>query len=152
MILLVESNLASDALFTNALAQFEWDLAGDGWCVLSHNVPRHIDSAWDADPQHPNPQYVADRDLIKSIIVADYSAAPAETKAVIILGHVTVPISGWHNPDNHGSRALPANPYYGDVDGIWTDGITFGEAVIRRGHPAEPRHHNYANDGKCDPL
>jgi hypothetical protein len=83
---------------------------------------------------------------VKDFILADYARDSSEIKAVFIVGHVPVPYSGNINPDGHGDHlgAWPADVYYGDVDGVWTDlNVTSTTAS-----PA--RTQNVPNDGKFD--
>jgi hypothetical protein len=104
VVLLVDDSMATP--LATELARLEQDLAGDGWTVLRHDVPRAA-----APP------------TIKAIIKADYDADPANVKSVFLFGHVPVPYSGLINPDGHAEHmgAWPADVYYGDMDGNWTD-------------------------------
>jgi len=138
-LLLVVENSAAKAL-ARELEIFRADLAGDGWSVIRTNVPRHNDRAWRA-----NTNAIAS---IKSFVANCYSADPAATRAVLLIGHVPIPYSGFHNPDGHGARALPADGYYGDVDGIYTDArVNYTSGVAGR---PESRHDNLVGDGKFD--
>ncbi|MCC6369829.1 MAG: T9SS type A sorting domain-containing protein [Bacteroidia bacterium] len=105
------------------------DIEGDGWTVIRHDVDRN------GSVYH-----------VKSLIVDDYARDSAEIKAVFILGHVPVPYSGNINPDGHGDHlgAWPADIYYGDVDGIWTDQFVTSTTAS----PA--RTQNVPGDGKFD--
>jgi hypothetical protein len=88
------------------LDRLQQDLVGDGWQVLRHDV-----SPSDSPAQ------------VKALITADYQADPMHVRAVFLLGHVPIPRSGWEAPDGHGNHqcAWPADTYYGDMDGQWTD-------------------------------
>ena len=88
------------------LTRLEQDLAGDGWTVMRRDVSRTDSPA-----------------NIKAIIKGVYSADQANVKSVFIFGHVPVPYSGKLNPDGHPDHlgAWPADVYYGDMDGSWTD-------------------------------
>jgi hypothetical protein len=106
------------------------DLQGEGWDVLRHDVLRN------GSVTH-----------IKSIIIADYAADSLhETRAVYIVGHVPVPYSGNINPDGHPDHlgAWPADVYYGDVNGMWTDNGVSSTTV------SPPRTQNIPGDGKFD--
>jgi len=109
--------LLVDQTLTNALAadltQLAQDLVGDGWKVIRHDAPRHDDGTW-----ANNTNNIA---AIKGWITNDYNADPTNTKAIYILGHVSIPYSGWIIPDGHYLRPWPCDGYYGDIDGIWTD-------------------------------
>jgi hypothetical protein len=78
------------------------DLTGDGWVVLRHDVSSS-----------------ATPDGIKSLIVADYYSDPAQVKAVLLFGRVPVVMAGSLSYDGHGARPMPADAYYGDMDGNW---------------------------------
>ena len=116
------------------------DLVGDGWSVILTNAPRHIDHDW--------PRNIQPIALLKNFITNVYYADPVRTKAVYLLGHVPIPYSGFSNPDGHGARALPADAYYGDVDGIYTDEIV--HSFSRLPGAREPRHDNFIGDGRLD--
>ena len=100
--------LLVDDRFTTALAEnlawLELDLIADGWQVLRHDVSMD-----------------ASVNSVKQLIMADYEADPDKVKAVYLFGHIPVPYSGMHSLDGHELRAFPADIYYGDVDGDWTD-------------------------------
>jgi hypothetical protein len=127
LVLLVDNTYAS--ALDAELQRLEWDLAGDGWTVLRHDVSRN-DSV-------PN---------IKNIIKADYYADPANVNTVFLFGHVPVPYSGNFNPDGHDNHqgACPADVYYGDMDGTWTD------SSVNNGGAEREANRNYPGDGKFD--
>jgi SprB-like repeat protein/peptidase C25-like protein len=108
------------------LSRLEKDLNGDGWQVIWHPT----DTA-------------ATVTSVKSQIVADY--AP-EVKAVLLFGEIPVPYSGNTNWDGHPDHqgAWPADTWYGDVDGNWTD------ASVNNTSPARPANDNVPGDGKFD--
>jgi hypothetical protein len=127
-VVLIVDNTHSGAL-AGELARLQLDLAGDGWEVLRHDVA----------PSASPPE-------VKSLVKAAYLADPANTQAVFLIGRVPVPYSGAINPDMHAthSGAWPADVYYGDMNGVWTDhtvNSTSGE---------DPRNHNRPGDGKFD--
>jgi hypothetical protein len=111
------------------IARLREDLAGDGWKVLTHYVSR-----------------LASVVSVKSLIVSDYYQDPANTRAVFLLGHVPVPYSGNLNPDGHSDHqgAWPADVFYGDIDGNWTD------YAINNNTASDPRNRNIPGDGKYD--
>ncbi len=104
LVLVVERRAARD--LRAPIAQLRQDLVGDGWTVTSHTVGR-----------------TAKPPAVKALIKADYRAAPDRVKAVLLLGHVPVPYSGSIRPDGHRDHhgAWPADVYYGDMTGPWTD-------------------------------
>jgi hypothetical protein len=91
---------------SNELARLESDLVGDGWQVV-----RHV-TATNAAPS-----------TVRSWIIADYNADPTNVKAVFLLGHVPVHRTGNLNYDTHGSRPMPADAYYADVNGNWSGSV-----------------------------
>jgi hypothetical protein len=140
------------------LAQYKQDLVADGWIVSMHtNAPRMNDdlNVWDnRDPEHAapvestTPQYRQHLQDVKDMIAAD--AADETLKAVVIVGHVTVPYSGYTSYDNHGSRAMPTDQYYADLDGTWSDSssttVNSGDFFVP-GYEFTP---NKADDGRFD--
>ncbi|MDP1803450.1 MAG: T9SS type A sorting domain-containing protein [Bacteroidota bacterium] len=105
------------------------DLEGDGWEVLTSYVS-------------PTLAVTA----VKAQIVNTYNLDPANTKALFLLGHIPVPYSGNFGPDAHTDHqgAWPADVYYGDVNGTWTD-------VSVTSTTASPaRTQNIPGDGKFD--
>jgi Bacterial Ig domain len=127
VILLVDDTYASS--LASELTRLQYDLVGDGWTVLLHNVAR-----------------TSSVPSIKSLITADYNSAPSSVKAVFLLGHVPVPYSGDIAPDGHPEHkgAWPADAYYGDMDGSWTD------TTVNDSAASDPRNHNVPGDGKFD--
>lgn len=105
------------------------DLVGDGWQVVRLNVQPTQTAA-----------------SVKAGIVAIHNADPTNVKAVFLLGRVPVPYSGVIFPDGHPDHrgAWPADLYYGDMDGVWTDTQVNTTAASR------PANHNVPGDGKFD--
>lgn len=91
------------AALSNELARLQSDLAGDGWTVIRHEVS-------------PNDTPAS----VRNLIIADYNADPTQVNTVLLFGHVPVLRSGNLNYDGHGSRPMPADAYYGDVNGNWS--------------------------------
>ncbi len=120
--LIVDSTYA--ASLQAELSRLADDLVGDGWTVLRHDVSRTA-----AVPS------------VKGLIHADYAADPSGVKAVLLFGHVPVPYSGDIAPDGHGNHigAWPADMYYADMDGAWTDtmDLTPGATGRQSNHPAD---------------
>ena len=116
LILIIDSTHAS--ALAPEIEQLMADLSGDGWKVLRHDVSP-ADSVT----------------FIKSLITADYNADIANTRCVFLLGHVPVPYSGNLNPDGHPDHqgAWPADVYYADMNGSWTDNIV-NNIEIGRAH------------------
>ncbi|MGZ5543131.1 MAG: hypothetical protein ACXWIU_00530 [Limisphaerales bacterium] len=127
IILLVDNTYTSP--LATELARLQQDLTGDGWIVLRHDVSR-TDT-----PPH-----------IKSVIQSDYNADPQNVQALFILGHVPVPYSGDYNADDHldHTGAWVADPYYGDINGTWTDNSVWDTSATRAAN------RNTYGDGKFD--
>lgn len=94
---------------------------------------------------------------VKSKIQKLMDATTPRPKTLYIIGHVPVPYSGYFSsngdrppPDGHveGSGnhtgAWPADCYYGDFDGFWSDNS------VNCTTGASTRHHNVPKDGKFD--
>ncbi|MDD4580893.1 MAG: T9SS type A sorting domain-containing protein [Bacteroidales bacterium] len=125
--------LVVDSLSTRGL-DFEikrWidDTEADGWVVKT----LRIDS---------NDQVTS----IKSAILTLYDEDPENTKALFLLGRVPVPYSGNLCPDGHPDHvgAWPADGYYADVDGNWTD------ESVNSTSSGKARTINTPGDGKFD--
>ncbi len=128
-ILIFVDSTTADALGVE-LVRLKNDMRGDGWWPI---------------PFHTGPSSTVQS--IKSQIVASYTADPTNVKAVLLLGSVPIPYSGnfaWdgHSPDHTG--AWPADTYYGDVNGNWTDSIVNNTA------PGRAANVNIPHDGKFD--
>jgi len=105
------------------------DLEGDGWEVLTSYVSTTLAVT-----------------AVKSQIVNTYNLDPANTKALFLLGHIPVAYSGNFGPDAHADHqgAWPADTYYGELNGSWTD-------VSVTSTTASPaRTQNIPGDGKFD--
>lgn len=128
VVLVVDASQA--VALAEPLLRLERDLAGDGWVVLRRDVP----------PTAAPPE-------VKAVIKEAYEADRDAVRAVFLFGRVPVPYSGDTNPDGHGDHrgAWPADAYYGDMDGEWTDDKVEDPKASR----AENR--NAKGDGKFDP-
>lgn len=127
LVLLVDSTQAA-ALGTR-LDRLVLDLVGDGWTVLRHDV----------SPTASVPS-------VKALIAADVAANPLGVKAVFLFGRLPVPYSGSLAPDGHPDHqgSWPADVYYGELNGPWTDvsvNITTASRLENR---------NVPGDGKFD--
>ncbi|HYE30058.1 MAG TPA: fibronectin type III domain-containing protein [Methylomirabilota bacterium] len=125
-LLVIDTAIASS--ITAELALFTADLAGDGWTVEQIGVSRD--------------------ESVGSVRakIRDARNRTTRTRAVVLIGHVPVPYSGDIYPDLHQSHqgAWPADAYYGDLDGNWTDNFVW------RTDGEDPRNHNAPGDGKFD--
>ncbi|OSZ78442.1 hypothetical protein CAP35_09375 [Chitinophagaceae bacterium IBVUCB1] len=105
------------------------DLRGDGWRVRTKIFTRT--------------ETVAN---IKSYIVNTYNT-DSKLKAIYILGHIAVPYSGEIYPDGHTPDhvgAWPADVFYADVNGTWTDN------TVNNTGATGTRNDNIPGDGKYD--
>jgi len=94
------------------------------------------------------PESVRDR------IIAEYDKRKGNIRSLLIIGRVPVPYSGDFlvqsgsipAPDGHPDHggAWPADGYYGDMDGLWSD-LTVTNKV-----GSQARNHNIPKDGKFD--
>jgi hypothetical protein len=143
LILMVDNTYAG--ILALELSRLQQDLVGDGWTVLRHDVPRMA-----VDPANSSSNVWAARSnelaSAKQLILSDYRADPGNVKAVFLFGHVPVPYSGNYAPDGHGDHegAWPADLWYGDMDGQWTDSSTTST------FSSDPRNWNWPGDGKFD--
>ncbi len=133
VILIVERTYAAN--LAAELARLQQDLVGDGWTVLRHDVGR-TDSVVS----------------VKALIRADYLADPANVNSVFLFGRVPVPYSGVLNPDGHPEHlgAWPADVYYGDMDGQWTDSTVNFQQTDNSDPADAARLTNVPGDGKFD--
>ena len=127
IVLVVDSSLAASV--SSELTRLQEDLVGDGWTVLRHDVSP-------ADT-------VAN---VKNIIVTDYNSDTTNVKAVFMVGHVPVPYSGNLALDGHPEHqgAWPADVFYGEMNGSWTD------TSVNTTSAARTANHNVPGDGKYD--
>lgn len=127
LVLIVDNTYASQ--LAAELTRLQQDLVGDGWTVIRHDVS-------------PN----ATPPTVKNLIKTAYQADPSKVKAVFLFGHVAVPYSGSMYPDAHSDHygAWPADAYYGDMDGSWTD-----SSVNNTSSPRAATR-NVPGDGKFD--
>lgn len=127
MILVIEETI-KDSLALE-IATLVDDLEGDGWQVRSKYVSRD-----------------ADVTSVKETIVNTYNEDKTNTKAVYLLGRIPVPYSGDIFPDGHPDHegAWPADVYYGEMNGNWTDNVI--NVVVAN----QERHRNTPGDGKFD--
>jgi hypothetical protein len=127
LILIVDSSIM--APIATEINRYISDVEGDGWEVIRHDVLRS------ASVRH-----------VKDLILADFVRDTTQLSAVFLVGHVPVPYSGNINPDGHGDHlgAWPADVYYGDLDGVWTD------MNVNSTTASPPRTQNIPGDGKFD--
>ena len=126
-VILLVDNTISNSLSVE-LQTLKEDLIGDGWQVVRHDVDRF-----------------ASVPSIKAIIANDY-ATLSNVKAVLLIGHIPVPYSGELLPDGHSEHngAWPADLFYGDMNGNWTDD------TVNTTAPSRSANWNVPGDGKYD--
>lgn len=129
LILLVEKSVEQP--LAAEISRLEDDMRGEGWLVLRRSVSRS------ASPPE-----------VRKLIADIYYADTAHVKAVFLLGHVPVPYSGNYVPDGHPDHrgAWPADVYYADVDGVWTDVSVNNDTTVGQ----RPENMNVPGDGKFD--
>jgi hypothetical protein len=133
-VVLVVDNSIAGAL-SQELARLQQDLAGDGWIVVRREVGRGDSPV-----------------SVKAVIKSVYDSDPANVKSVFLFGHVPVPYSGQFNPDGHPDHigAWPADAYYGDMDGAWTDSSVDYVQTLNTDAADAARMSNRPGDGKFD--
>ncbi|MBL9113933.1 MAG: hypothetical protein JNJ83_02930 [Verrucomicrobiaceae bacterium] len=113
------------------IAQLKLDLVADGWVVQQITAPRSGTAT-----------------STKALLTAAYNADATNVKAIYLLGHVPVPYSGNQAPDGHGDHvgAWPADGYYGEMNGTWTDTTVNNTTASRN------QNDNIPGDGKFDQV
>ena len=126
ILLVVENDLVTP--LASEIDELKLDFIKDGWRVNSINVDRN-------DP-------VAS---VRNSIIDQYNAN-SDLKAVLLLGHVPVAYSGSIFPDTHTENegAYPADVYYGEMNGNWTDNL------VNTTSPFLSIYHNVPGDGRFD--
>ncbi len=130
VVLVVDDSMS--APLASELQRLHDDLVGDGWTVVRFDVSRS-----------------APVTSVKALIRPECLADPLRTQ-VFLFGHVPVPYSGLINPDGHPDHygAWPADGYYADLDGAYTD--TSADNTSSNPSPARPENRNIPGDGKFD--
>jgi hypothetical protein len=118
---------AAAAALGTELERLRLDLLGDGW----RPELLIVDAAVDVPG-------------LKATIVSAHAADPLS--AVFLFGDLPVPYSGSVYPDGHTSHrgAWPADVYYAEIDGNWTDAWRISTGA------SSSRNHNVVGDGKFD--
>ena len=132
VILLVDDTMV--APLAAELHDLERLLVADGWEVVRGTVSR-------MDP-------VPD---VKAKIRQLHALDPQHTRALLLFGRIPVPYSGELVPDGHNGStgnnhrgAWPADTFYADLDGNWTD------TTVNCTTSDYARNHNIPGDGKYD--
>ena len=127
VMVIVDSTTAGALAFE--LDRLKNDMTGDGWQVITRQIGGNATVA-----------------SVKNMIGTTYSLDPQGLKQVLLIGSVPVPYSGNTAWDGHGDHqgAWPADVYYGDLYGLWTD------ASVNNITPSRPANQNIPGDGKFD--
>ncbi len=123
--------LLVDDTFSNSLEDelrlLEYDLICDGWEITRRDVSRN-----------------AAVTVVKEVI-KDACAEYEDINTLYIFGHVPVPYSGdLKSAHTNHQGAWPADVYYGELDGEWTDVSVNNTTATRQAN------HNVPGDGKFD--
>ncbi|MEM9920952.1 MAG: T9SS type A sorting domain-containing protein [Bacteroidota bacterium] len=126
-VLLVVDSIAADFV-EDRLQTYMGVLRAEGWIPTLATVP-----SGSSVPE------------VKSLILQHYADLDS-LRTVVLMGDIAVPHSGDITPDGHSNHrgAWPADGYYGDVDGIWTD------SLVNYRLSKYPRVRNEPGDGKFD--
>lgn len=111
------------------IERFKEDLVGDGWAVREATVFAS-----------------ATVSQVKNLIAAHAQQSGGQLQSVVLLGEIPIPYSGntaWDGHPEH-NGAWPADVYYGDLDGFWTD------QSVNNPSPARDANKNVPGDGKFD--
>ncbi len=127
-ILIILDSVTADALGVE-LVRMKNDMRGDGWVAI---------------PEKIGPS--ATVQSVKAKILAAYNADPQNLKAVLLIGNVPIPYAGNANWDGHPEHAgaWPADSYYAELNGNWTD------SGVNNTTPARAANVNVPGDGKFD--
>lgn len=127
LLLLTDSSQA--VALSSGISQLIEDLEGEGWTVVRKEISPTATVA-----------------SVKQFITSEYLKDAANTKTVLLLGHIPVPYSGNLNPDAHPDHlgAWPCDGFYGEMSSTWTD------ASVSNGGATDPRNRNIPGDGKFD--
>ncbi len=127
ILLMVEEQI--NQALTSELSRLELDLIREGWKVIRRTAEM-------------NESVVSVRSRIQDV----YANDPTLT-SLFIIGHVPVPYSGNIYPDTHSENhqgAWSADPYYGELNGVWTDNVADITTAFFE------RNHNVPGDGRFD--
>lgn len=115
--------------FKTELEQLRQDLIGDGWRVRQHDIVSTTNDT-----------------TLKNWVISEFNKPGAVVKSLLIIGHFAIPYSGNFAPDGHTERigAQPADIFYADIDGAWTDSTV---TTNNNGFIYTP---NEPNDGNWD--
>ena len=133
VILLIDSTMMMP--LSAEIARLEQDLKNELWTVIKRSAPRATAFISEA--------VATTKEIIFSIIEKN----PNEQYSILLLGRIPVPYSGLMAPDGHSPDhvgAWPADVYYADFDGEWSD-----ESINSSG-ASRVENKNVPGDGKFD--
>ena len=134
-LLVVDRTMAAPV--AGELARLAEDLCGDGWQVLRRDVDRQATVC--------GPATAAEVAAVKAVIGDAWRQEQDRLRAVLLIGRVPLPYSGWLIPDGHDYEPREADSYYALPEATWSDERAYpdkGEKGVRR---------NVAGDGTFDP-
>jgi hypothetical protein len=145
VILLVDNTMSTP--LAPDLTLLQRNLAGDGWTVYRHDVERSVVAASDNTAGN-YAKRLSEVQTIRALVQSDYNSAPGTDWALLIVGRVPMPYSGYIAPDGHPdhSGAWSTDAYYADVNGTWTDTSVDNTSVSL----SDARNRNVPGDGKFD--
>jgi hypothetical protein len=153
-LLVIEEGMRSK--IADSLEAYKQALREDGYRVVEVEAPRHLETGgygtnWNWSLSQVNT--IKNKEAVaktKQTIKDIYIKEKGSLAAVLLIGHVAVPYTGFDMPDGHAENrgAWPADSYYTDMSGSWPD-------IIDRYTPAEIavmnwQNINTSNDGKFD--
>jgi len=127
--ILVAIDNSFQAALQAEISQLYGDLVGDGWKVITAYFAGNTTDV-----------------TLKNWVTTEYNKPLANVKSLLIIGHFAIPYSGNFAPDGHTERigAQPADVFYADIDGAWTD------ATVSSNNTGAIYTANIPGDGKWD--
>lgn len=131
ILLLIDESHKFDLNFE--ISRLKNDLIAEGWKVYVEFAPRS---------ENFSPENIK---KTKQLII-NSKTLDSTLNTVFLIGRIAVPYSGVTAPDGHADHmgAWPADIYYADLDGIWTD------TSMVNSQASDSRNHNLIDDGKFD--
>lgn len=132
-LLLIDNTIAEE--LKDELEIFKNDIRGDGWTLVSKEVPRT--EVFDS----------LSVETIRNLIIEEFETEPYKLKSVILFGRIAVPYSGEYAIDGHAPQhygAWAADVYYSVLNNRWSDSLDSTVVADRIDN------HNIPWDGKLD--
>lgn len=138
VLVIVDGSLYAGNGISAGLGTYTNDLIGDGWqVVLKVDAPRHDDayitpagcSEFECTlnaiplPHRSDPNAAQVNKTNRENLKTDFIDQHPDAKGIVIVGHVTIPFSGFHGSDGHCDHygAWVADAWYGHSGAGWTD-------------------------------